>query len=57
MLKPQKEGGGHNFYDDEVKQMLIADDKATLKQLLIMKRINPPEVPAFMLRNGNLKQV
>lgn len=34
VLKPQKEGGGNNFFDDELKSMLeefVADRKESLK--------------------------
>ncbi|CDW80919.1 glutathione synthetase [Stylonychia lemnae] len=54
VIKPQKEGGGNNFYDDQVKELLEQNDKEYLKQFLIMERINPPEIKAFMLRNGKL---
>ena len=52
VIKPQKEGGGHNFYDDDVKKLLLEDDREHLKQFLIMERINPPEIKAYMLRKG-----
>ena len=54
VLKPQKEGGGNNFYDEDVKHMLLSNEKKNLKQFLIMERINTPEVKAFMLRNGKV---
>lgn len=54
VIKPQKEGGGNNFYDEEVKEMLTNGDKEYLKQFLVMERINPPEIEAYMLRNGKL---
>ena len=34
--------------------MLETHDKENLKQFLIMERINPPEIEAYMLRNGKL---
>ena len=55
VLKPQKEGGGHNFYDDEVKVKLETENKETLKQYLIMERIRTPDVWAHMLRGGVLR--
>lgn len=54
MIKPQKEGGGNNFYDEDVKKMLETTSVEELKVYLIMERINPPEVPAFMFRNGKI---
>lgn len=54
VIKPQKEGGGNNFYDQEVKELLLQNDKDYLKQFLIMERINPPEIYAYMLRMGQI---
>ena len=52
VLKPQKEGGGHNFYDEELHDLLIKNNTEYLQQFLIMERIEPPEIKAHMLRNG-----
>ena len=63
VLKPQKEGGGNNFFDEELKANLIkAKDKTsadfeTLSTYLLMERINPPMVPAVMLRNGAVHKI
>ena len=65
VVKPQKEGGGNNFYDDDAKQMLLKfiDEKTdtaernSLKQFMIMKRIFPPMVKAWMLREQQLIEV
>ena len=55
VIKPQKEGGGHNFYGREIHQMLTSPDQQEyLKQFLIMERIFPPEIKAQMLRRGKL---
>ena len=59
MIKPQKEGGGNNFYGDAVKEMLLATKESKeslddIKQYLIMERISPPEIPALMIRKGKL---
>ena len=47
VLKPQKEGGGNNFFDDELKQNLIKAKSSNMNThylgtYLIMERINPP---------------
>lgn len=34
--------------------MLLETDKAILMQYLIMERITPPEIKAYMLRNGEV---
>ena len=62
VLKPQKEGGGNNFFDDELKANLIEAkgqdmEKHILGTYLIMERINPPMIPALMLRNGKMIKV
>lgn len=54
VIKPQKEGGGNNFYNEEVKEMLENTPIDELKVYLIMERINPPEIKAYMLRNGKI---
>ena len=61
VLKPQKEGGGNNFFDEELKQKLqiLKAKEATdpaLDTLLIMERIRPPMIPAFLVHNGELKR-
>ncbi|TNV79883.1 hypothetical protein FGO68_gene7423 [Halteria grandinella] len=59
VIKPQKEGGGNNFYGFAVKEMLekahsSPESLENLKQYLIMERIYPPEIPAHMVREGRL---
>ena len=49
VLKPQKEGGGNNFYDQELKARLSKAKKSLsandpLRTYLIMERINPPMI-------------
>ena len=61
MLKPQKEGGGNNFFDQELKDNLLLAKQAngqdqTLSTYLIMERIHPPMIPALMLRNGQVSK-
>ena len=48
------EGGGNNFYNEEVKAMLENSPVEELKVYLIMERINPPEIKAYMFRNGKV---
>ena len=59
VIKPQMEGGGHNFYGEKVKQLLLKSQESEsdlndIKKYLIMERIEPPEVKAYMLKNGAL---
>jgi hypothetical protein len=58
-MKPQKEGGGNNFFDEDVKNLLQKiranpSDAGVLRTYLIMERINPPMIKAAMLRNQEL---
>lgn len=65
VVKPQKEGGGNNFYDDDARDLLQkfinpeteVPVRENLKQYLIMERIYPPMVKVFMLRDGNLLEI
>lgn len=65
VIKPQKEGGGNNFYDDDAKSLLerfinpetSSEERESLKQYMIMERINPPMIKAWMLRDGKLFDV
>jgi glutathione synthase len=60
VLKPLKEGGGNNFFDEELKEKLIeakGDPTGILSTYLIMDRINPPLVEAAFIKQGNLEMV
>ena len=65
VLKPQKEGGGNNYYDEEAAKLLktFIDPntdpayKESLKQYLIMERIEPPRIQAWMLKDGQLNKM
>jgi hypothetical protein len=58
-MKPQKEGGGNNFFDDDVKDLLQKikanpSEAGVLRTYLIMERINPPMIKAASLRNSEV---
>ena len=65
VLKPQKEGGGNNYYDEEAKELLEkfidkgsdTEFKEGLKQYPIMERIRPPMIQAHMLKDGKLMKM
>ena len=65
VVKPQKEGGGNNFYDEEAKELLekfvskdtSVEEKESLKQFMIMSRIHPPMLKSWMLKDGQLHEV
>jgi glutathione synthase len=61
VLKPMREGGGNNYYDDELRQFLItADDengnnKNELNAMVLMSRISPNvSTKSYFLRRGEL---
>ena len=54
MLKPQREGGGNNFYGEELRAKLrgVRADDASLADLILMQRILPPLQPAMLVSRG-----
>lgn len=58
VLKPQKEGGGNNFFDEEMRQQLANfENDPSVATYLLMERINPPKVQALHVREGRLSLV
>jgi glutathione synthase len=65
VVKPQKEGGGNNFYDEEAKKLLMkfidptteTEERDSLKQYIVMERIYPPCNKTWMFRDGELFQM
>ena len=54
VLKPQREGGGNNFYGEELRQSLATMPPAELAGYILMQRIFPREYPAILVRGGQL---
>jgi len=56
VLKSHREGGGNNFYNEELRKMLQNGQKdwSILTNLFLMEKITTPETPAHLLRNGEL---
>jgi len=54
VLKPQREGGGNNLYDDELKTALSTWSKEQLGGLILMERIFPPQRKAMLVRQGKI---
>ena len=51
VLKPQREGGGNNVYDEEVKSYLKKiKDTEERSAWILMERIHPPLQKNYMLR-------
>ncbi|GKY99336.1 hypothetical protein MPSEU_000888600 [Mayamaea pseudoterrestris] len=66
VLKPQREGGGYNFYGEGLRQKLSdnvqgggANDKLTisnkLAEFILMERLFPPQQEAILLRGGRVE--
>jgi glutathione synthase len=52
IIKPQKEGGGNNFYNEDILQLIPNADvemNETLKTSIIMERVFPPEIETTIL--------
>ncbi|XP_051161209.1 glutathione synthetase-like [Leptopilina boulardi] len=54
VLKPQREGGGNNFYDDNVREQLEKfKDSKERSGWILMDRIFPPLLKNYIIRAGN----
>jgi glutathione synthase len=52
VLKPQREGGGNNIYDNDIVVALDTMTPSELSAHILMERIRPPEHLAYHVRNG-----
>lgn len=52
VLKPQREGGGNNFYGDAVKNQLKSMSATERGAYILMDRIRPPPFKNVLVRNG-----
>ena len=57
VMKPQREGGGNNFYGKEILGLLEGLEKSQLAAFILMERIQPPQQLAECLRDGVAIQV
>lgn len=65
VLKPQREGGGYNFYGDQLADKLKANVKVSdsggvelaplLGEFILMERLFPPQQKAILLRSGKVE--
>jgi glutathione synthase len=53
VVKPQREGGGNNYYNDEILKMI---DTEEIHSSIIMERINPPQQNCHLLQNHKISQ-
>ncbi|KXS10133.1 glutathione synthase [Gonapodya prolifera JEL478] len=54
VLKPQREGGGNNYYGAAIPPHLSSLSQAQRKAYILMDRIRPPTVKTVMVREGNV---
>lgn len=54
VLKPQREGGGNNFYHEQVKTQLETLSPAERNAYILMDLINPPKFKNAMMREGEV---
>ncbi len=50
VMKPQREGGGNNFYGKELAKKLNSMTPAQLSAYILMKRIMPQPLPAVVVK-------
>lgn len=65
VLKPQREGGGYNFYGDDLASKLRENVKVTdddtielsesLAEYILMQRLFPPQQTAVLMRGGRVE--
>merc|ERR1711871_1492798 len=54
VLKPQREGGGNNLYDEAVRVGILSMSDEELAAYIMMEIIQAPPTEADVLRNGQL---
>ncbi|CAK7207255.1 Glutathione synthetase [Sporothrix eucalyptigena] len=56
VLKPQREGGGNNYYKDKIPAHLATVPAEHWASYILMELITPPPVANLILRNGQIEQ-
>ncbi|KAK3333306.1 hypothetical protein B0T19DRAFT_122320 [Cercophora scortea] len=56
VMKPQREGGGNNFYRTAIPAHLASIPEAHWGSFILMELITPPPLENIILRNGALEQ-
>ena len=51
-MKPQREGGGHNYFGAELADALGTLSREQRSAFILMQRIMPRKAPAVLVRNG-----
>jgi glutathione synthetase len=52
VMKPQREGGGNNVYDEEIVFTLNKLTREERSTYILMDKIKPPSINTISLRNG-----
>lgn len=56
VLKPQREGGGHNFFGERLRERLEHMSAAERSAYILMERIRPLAHPAVLVREGRAEE-
>ena len=56
VLKPQREGGGFNLYDEDIRHCLTRITPEESKAYILMERLYPPISSGWGMRNGEIWQ-
>ena len=57
VLKPQREGGGNNFFGKEISNVLSKINEKTLNTYVLMEKINARVHPAILVVDGQAEQL
>lgn len=57
VLKPQREGGGHNFFDQELVKRIRAMESGERSAYVLMERLIPAPHPALLVQGGQAREV
>ena len=56
VMKPQREGGGHNLFGDELAKTLGSLSRPQRASFILMQRLRPPAYPAVLVCEGQLQR-
>eukprot|EP00434_Breviolum_minutum_P046303 symbB.v1.2.041796.t1/scaffold8650.1/size5493/1 len=54
VLKPQVEGSGELFFDEDIPRILNSRTQDQLAEFILMERMRPPSTPSAILHNGDV---
>jgi glutathione synthase len=56
VLKPQREGGGNNFYGQDISTQLLKMSTKERNGYILMDLIKPPPLKNIMIRKGHIME-